>query len=56
VLGKALNEHGLHGARHYDRARRRAGQRTRVAAGMARRVALSPGIGRALVAVASRLG
>jgi len=56
VLGEALNEHGLHGSRHYDRARRRAGQRTRVAAGMARRVALSPRIGRALVAVASRLG
>lgn len=41
VLGEALNEHGLAGTRRYEKARLRPGQRTRVAAGMARRLALS---------------
>lgn len=54
VLGEALNKHGPRGAGRYDRARRRAGQRTRVAAAMARQVALSPRLSRALVAFASR--
>jgi 2-polyprenyl-6-methoxyphenol hydroxylase-like FAD-dependent oxidoreductase len=56
VLGEALNEQGPDGARHYGRARLRPGQRTRAAAAMARRLALSPRAGRAVVRVAARLG
>ena len=56
VLGEALNEHGPDGARHYEKARRRSGQRTRAAAGAAMRLALSPRAGRAVMLVASRLG
>lgn len=56
VLGECLNEHGLDGVRHYDRARRRAGQRTRAASAMVRRAALSPRAGNAIVRVAARLG
>jgi 2-polyprenyl-6-methoxyphenol hydroxylase-like FAD-dependent oxidoreductase len=56
ALGEALNEHGPDGARHYERARLRAGQRTRAAAAMARRLALSPRAGRAVVQVAARFG
>ena len=56
VLGEALNEHGPDGARHYEKARLRAGQRTRAAAGTAMRLALSPRAGRAVMLVASRLG
>ncbi len=56
VLGEALNEHGPDGARHYERARLHAGQRTRAAAAMARRLALSARAGRAAVQVAARLG
>ena len=56
VLGEALNEHGLDGARRYEKARLRAGQRTQAAAAMARRLALSARAGRAVVAVAARLG
>jgi 2-polyprenyl-6-methoxyphenol hydroxylase-like FAD-dependent oxidoreductase len=56
VLGEALNEHGLDGARHYERARRRAGQRTRAAAAVARRLALSARAGRNVVRIAARLG
>lgn len=56
VLGEALNEHGPDGARHYEKARLRAGQRTRAAAAMARRLALSARAGRAAVLVAARLG
>lgn len=56
VLGESLNEHGLDGVRHYEETRLRAGQRTRVAAAMARRLALSARMGRAVVSVASRLG
>ncbi len=55
ALGEALNELGLAGARHYDKARLRAGQRTRAASGMAMRLALSPRAGRAAVSVAARL-
>ena len=55
VLGEALNEHGLDGARHYEKARLRAGQRTRAASGIAMRLALSPRAGRAAVSVAARL-
>jgi 2-polyprenyl-6-methoxyphenol hydroxylase-like FAD-dependent oxidoreductase len=56
VLGEALNAHGPGGARHYEKARLRAGQRTRAAAAMARRLALSARAGRAVVSVAARLG
>ena len=56
TLGEALNEHGPDGARHYEKARLRAGQRTRAAAAMARRLALSARAGRAVVQVAARLG
>jgi 2-polyprenyl-6-methoxyphenol hydroxylase-like FAD-dependent oxidoreductase len=56
VLGEALNEHGPDGARHYEKARLRAGQRTRAAAAMARRLALSARAGRAVVQVAGHLG
>jgi len=56
VLGEALNEHGPQGARHYEKARLRAGQRTRTAATMARRLALSARAGRAVVRVAARWG
>jgi 2-polyprenyl-6-methoxyphenol hydroxylase-like FAD-dependent oxidoreductase len=56
VLGEALNEHGLDGVRHYEKARLRAGQRTRAAAAMARRLALSARAGRAVVRVAAHLG
>ena len=56
ALGEALNEHGLDGARHYERTRLRAGQRTRAAAAMARRLALSRRAGRAVVRVAARWG
>ena len=56
VLGETLNEHGPDGVRHYEKARLRAGQRTRAAAGMAMRLALSPRAGRAVVRVAARLG
>jgi 2-polyprenyl-6-methoxyphenol hydroxylase-like FAD-dependent oxidoreductase len=56
VLGEALNEHGPGGARHYGKTRLRAGQRTRAAAAMARRLALSPRAGRAVVLAAGRLG
>lgn len=56
VLGEALNDYGLEGVRLYDRARRWAGQRTRVASAMARRISLSPRAGRAVVRVAARPG
>ena len=56
VLGEALNEHGLDGARHYEKARLRAGQRTRAAATAARRLALSARTGRSVVQIAARLG
>ncbi|GAA3531661.1 monooxygenase [Aeromicrobium flavum] len=56
VLGEALNEHGTEGVRRYEKQRLRAGQRTRAAAAMARRIALSPRAGRALVQVAGRVG
>ena len=56
VLGEALNQHGPDGARHYEKARLRPGQRTRAAAAMTRRLALSPRAGRAVVQVADRLG
>lgn len=56
VLGEALNEHGPDGVRRYERARLRAGQRTRAAAAMARRLALSRRASRAAVLVAARLG
>jgi 2-polyprenyl-6-methoxyphenol hydroxylase-like FAD-dependent oxidoreductase len=56
VLGEALNEHGLDGARRYEKARLRAGQRTQAAAAMARRLALSARAGRGAVAVAARFG
>ena len=56
VLGEALNAHGPDGARHYERARLRPGQRTRAAAAMARRLALSERGGRAVVAVGARAG
>jgi 2-polyprenyl-6-methoxyphenol hydroxylase-like FAD-dependent oxidoreductase len=56
VLGEALNQHGPDGARHYEKARLRPGQRTRAAAAMARRLALSARAGRAVVLVAARLG
>lgn len=56
VLGEALNARGPEGARHYEKARRRAGQRTRAAAGAAMRLALSPRAGRAVVSLASRWG
>jgi 2-polyprenyl-6-methoxyphenol hydroxylase-like FAD-dependent oxidoreductase len=56
VLGEALNEHGLDGARHYEKARLRAGQRTRAAAAVARRLALSARAGRTVVRIAARLG
>ncbi|CUR61459.1 putative Monooxygenase FAD-binding [metagenome] len=56
VLGEALNEHGTDGARHYEKARLRAGQRTRAASGIAMRLALSPRSGRAAVSLAARLG
>ncbi|MFV0532957.1 MAG: FAD-dependent monooxygenase [Cumulibacter sp.] len=49
VLGEALNEHGMAGVREYEQKRRRAGQRTRAAASMARRVALSRRASRVLV-------
>ena len=56
VLGEALNQHGPDGARHYEKARLRPGQRTRAAAAMTRRLALSARAGRAVVLVAARLG
>ena len=56
VLGEALNQHGLDGVRDYERARRRAGQRTRMAAGAAMRLALAPRMGRRVVALAGRRG
>lgn len=56
VLGEALNAHGTAGVQAYERARRRAGQRTRAASSMAMRVALSRRLGRALVGTAGRLG
>lgn len=55
VLGEALNEHGPPGARHFEKERLRAGQRTRAAAAMARRLALSARAGRAVVLVAGRM-
>lgn len=56
VLGEALNEHGPDGARLYERTRLRPGQRTRAAAAMVRRLALSRRASRAVVLVAARLG
>lgn len=56
ALGEALNLHGLDGTRRYETARRRAGQRTRAAATMARRLALSARAGRVVVQVAARWG
>ena len=56
VLGEALNEHGPDAARHYEKVRLRAGQRTRAAAAIAMRLALSPRAGRAVMLVASRVG
>ncbi|WP_110240269.1 FAD-dependent oxidoreductase [Nocardioides gilvus] len=56
VLGEALNEHGLSGVRHYERARRRAGQRTKVAASAAMRLALAPRMSRGVVRVTGRRG
>lgn len=55
VLGEALNEHGLDGVRRYEKARLRPGQRTRAAAAMARRLALSRRAGRVAVQAAGRL-
>ena len=56
VLGEALNEHGPAGARLYEKARLRPGQRTRVGAAMARRLALSPRAGRAVVGLGAAVG
>lgn len=56
TLGECLNENGLDGVRHYDTSRRWAGQRTRAASAMVRRVALSPRAGKAVVRMAARLG
>ncbi|WP_110182109.1 FAD-dependent monooxygenase [Nocardioides solisilvae] len=56
VLGEALNAHGPEGVRRYERARLRAGQRTRVASGLARRLALAPRAGRVAVAAAAAGG
>lgn len=56
VLGEALNEHGPDGARSYEKARLRAAQRTRAASTLARRLALSPRTGRAVVLAAARVG
>lgn len=55
VLGEALNGHGLDGTRRYEKTRLRPGQRTRVAAAVARRLALSSHAARAVVLVAGRL-
>ena len=55
VLGEALNEFGVDGVRRYEGARLRPGQRTRAAAAMARRLALSPRAGRVVVGVAGRV-
>lgn len=55
VLGQALNTRGVEGAHLYEKARLRAGQRTRMAAALARRIALSPRTSRAVVLAASRL-
>lgn len=56
VLGEELNRYGLDGVRRYDRARLAAGQRTRVAAALVRRFALSPRLGRMAVMIAGVLG
>lgn len=56
VLGEALNEHGPDGVRHYEKARRRAGQRTKAASAVVMRLALSPRAGRAVVRTVARLG
>lgn len=54
VLGEELNDRGQDGVAEYARRRRRAGQRTRAAAAVARRISLSPRIGGLLAAIAGR--
>ncbi|WP_203138922.1 FAD-dependent monooxygenase [Microbacterium sp. JZ31] len=56
ALGRALNEHGASGAAEYERRRMRAGQRTRFASGVMRRLSLSRRASRVFVSLASRAG
>ena len=55
VLGEALNEHGLNGTRHYEKARLHPGQRVRAASALAQRLALSERAGPTVVRTAARL-
>lgn len=55
TLGTALNAHGLSGIDEYSRRRLRAGQRTRSASAMMRRLSLSRRPSRAFVSLAGHL-